>query len=141
AMNLSQPFINRPVATSLLCVGLTLLGVMALKWMPVAPLPAVDVPTIKVSAALPGASPATVAHTVATPLAHALGRIAGVTEMTSTSVAGATTIRLVFDLDRDMDGAARDVQAAINAAQGDLPAALAGNPRYREVTSTDAPVM
>ncbi len=140
-MNLSALFIARPVATILLTLGVILLGAIALPRLPVAPLPAVEVPTIKVSAALPGASPDTMATAVATPLERALGRIAGVTEMTSTSVAGAMQIVLLFDPGRDMDGAARDVQGALNAARSELPADLPGNPRYRAVSSSDAPVL
>ncbi|MDI3261254.1 MAG: efflux RND transporter permease subunit [Fulvimonas sp.] len=140
-MNVSAPFIARPVATSLLGLGLVLAGLLAWGRLPVAPMPEVDVPTIKVSAALPGASPATVAAAVTTPLERALGRIAGLTEMTSTSTDGSSDIRLTFDLSRDVDGAARDVQAAINAARGDLPKDMPGSPNYREVTSSDAPVM
>ena len=140
-MNVSAAFIARPVATILLTLGLVLLGAIALQRLPVAPLPAVEVPTIKVSAALPGASPDTMAAAVATPLERALGRIAGVTQMTSTSVAGATRIVLLFDPGRNMDGAARDVQAALNAARGELPPDLPSNPRYRAVSSSDAPVL
>lgn len=140
-MNVSAPFIARPVATSLLTLGVVLLGVMALRMLPVAPLPAVEVPTIKVSAALPGASPETMAAAVATPLERALGRIAGLTQMTSTSVAGGTQIVLLFDPARNMDGAARDVQAALSAARGELPPDMPANPRYRAVSSSDAPVL
>lgn len=139
-MNLSKPFIDRPVATTLLCAGLVIAGLTALRLLPVAPLPSVNVPTIKVSAALPGAGPQTMATAVAAPLERALSRISGITMMTSTSVAGATSIRLVFNLDRDMNAAARDVQAALNAAQSRLPD-LPANPTYRAVTSGDAPVM
>lgn len=140
-MNVSRPFIDRPVATSLLCLGLVLAGLLAWRLLPVAPMPEVDVPTIKVSASLPGASPATVATAVTTPLERVLGRIAGLVEMTSTSSAGASHIRLTFDLSRNVDGAARDVQGAINAARGDLPPDLPSSPSYREVSSADAPVV
>ena len=122
-MNLSRIFIDRPVATTLLTIGVALAGAIAFLQLPVSPLPQVDYPTISVSASLPGASPETMAATVATPLERALGRIAGVTEMTSSSSLGSTRIVLQFDLDRDIDGAARDVQAAINAARNTLPTA------------------
>lgn len=140
-MNVSAPFIDRPVATSLLCLGLVLAGLLAWWKLPVAPMPEADVPTIKVSATLPGASPDTVATTLTGPLERTLGRIAGLTEMTSSSSAGSSNIRLTFDLSRHVDGAARDVQAAINAARGDLPADLPSSPSYREVTSADDPVL
>ncbi|WP_414445002.1 efflux RND transporter permease subunit [Burkholderia sp. 22PA0106] len=140
-MNLSTPFINRPVATSLLCLGIVLAGLLAWWRLPVAPMPAVDMPTIRVSAQLPGASPTTMAAAVATPLERTLGRIAGLTEMSSSSTAGATNIRLTFDLSSDVNGAARDVQAAINAARAALPPDLPGSPSYRILTSSDAPVM
>jgi len=123
-MSLSTPFIKRPVGTSLLTAGLAMAGVMAYRMLPVAPLPEVEFPTISVSAGLPGASPETMASAVATPLERQFGRIAGVTEMTSTSGLGSTNVVLQFDLSRDIDGAARDVQAAINAARGELPANL-----------------
>ncbi len=115
-MNISTPFIDRPVATTLLTIGFALAGAVAFRLLPVSPLPRVDLPTISVSASLPGASPETMAATVAMPLERSLGLIAGVTEMTSTSALGSTRIVLQFDLDRDINGAARDVQAAINAA-------------------------
>jgi multidrug efflux pump len=140
-MNLSQPFIHRPVATTLLALGLLLAGVVAFRWLPVSPLPQVDFPTILVSANLPGAGPDTMAATVATPLERTLGRIAGVTEMTSTSTLGSTRIVLQFDLSRNIDGAARDVQAAINAARTLLPTGLPSNPNYRKVNPADAPIM
>ena len=139
-MNLAAPFIRRPVATTLLTIGLTLAGVVGFRMLPVASLPQVDFPTIQVSASLPGASPETMATSVAAPLERQFGRIAGVTGMTSTSYLGSTSIVLQFDLDRDIDGAARDVQAAINAAQGDLPASLPSNPSYRKVNPGDAPI-
>src|SRR5208337_3162735 len=123
-MNLSAIFIKRPVATTLLTVGIALAGFLAVRQLPVAPLPAVDFPTIQVNAALPGADPETMATSVAAPLERQFGMIAGVTEMTSTSIRGATNIVLQFDLNRNIDGAARDIQAAINAARGYLPANL-----------------
>src|SRR5690606_31404143 len=118
-MNLSAPFIHRAVATTLLTLGIALAGIVSFGLLPVSPLPQVDFPTILVSASLPGASPETMASTVATPLERSLGRIAGITEMTSSSSAGSARIILQFDLDRDIDGAARDVQAAINAARAE----------------------
>jgi len=140
-MSLSAPFIQRPVATTLLTLGIALAGLLALRLLPVSPLPQVDNPTIQVSVGLPGASPETMAATVATPLERALGRIAGVTEMTSSSSLGSTNITLQFDLSRNIDGAARDVQAAINAARSLLPTGLPSNPTYRKVNPADAPVM
>ena len=137
----SAPFIERPVATSLLTLGVVLAGVVAFRLLPVSPLPQVDFPTISVQASLPGASPETMAATVATPLERALGRIAGVNEMTSTSALNSTRIILQFDLNRDIDGAARDVQAAINAARSLLPTGLPSNPTYRKVNPADAPIM
>src|ERR1700752_565251 len=123
-MNLSRPFISRPVATTLLAIGVALSGVFAFVKLPVAPLPQVDFPTISVTAQLPGDSPDTVATSVASPLERHLGQIADVTEMTSSSSDGQARIVLQFGLDRDIDGAARDVQAAINAARSDLPTSL-----------------
>ncbi len=120
-MNISEPFIRKPVATTLLVVAITLAGAAAYRLLPVSPLPEVEFPTISVSAGLPGASPETMASSVATPLERQFGRIAAVTEMTSSSALGSTSITLQFDLDRDIDAAARDVQAAINAARGYLP--------------------
>jgi multidrug efflux pump len=140
-MNLSEPFIRRPVATTLLAVGLALFGMLAFKLLPVAPLPEVDFPTISVTAQLPGADPNTVASSVATPLERQFGQISGVTEMTSVSSLGTTRITLQFDLNRNIDGAARDVQAAINAARTNLPANLDGNPTYRKVNPADAPIL
>src|SRR5512140_1342731 len=140
-LNLSAPFIARPVATTLLTIGLALAGAAAFRLLPGSPLPQVDFPTISVSASLPGASPETMAATVATPLERALGRIAGVTEMTSTSSLGSSRVVLQFDLARDIDGAARDVQAAINAARSTLPTGLPNNPTYRKVNPADAPIM
>ncbi|MEN6320953.1 MAG: multidrug efflux RND transporter permease subunit [Syntrophaceae bacterium] len=140
-MNISSPFINRPVATTLITLGIALAGFVAFSLLPVASLPQVDFPTISVSASLPGASPETMAATVATPLERSLGRIAGITEMTSMSSLGSTRITLQFDLDRDIDGAARDVQAAINAARSLLPSGLPSNPNYRKVNPADAPIL
>jgi len=140
-MNLSRVFIDRPVATTLLTLGVAIAGGLAFRLLPVAPLPQVDFPTISVQASLPGASPETMAATVATPLERALGRIAGVTEMTSSSSLGSTRITLQFDLSRDIDGAARDVQAGINAARVILPSSLPNNPTYRKVNPADAPIM
>ena len=140
-MNLSAPFIGRPVATTLLTIGIALAGLFAFSKLPVAPLPQVDFPTISVQAQLPGASPETVATSVASPLERHLGQIADVTEMTSTSSVGQARIILQFGLDRDIDGAARDVQAAINAARADLPTSLRSNPTYRKVNPADAPVL
>jgi multidrug efflux pump len=140
-VNISAPFIRRPVATTLLTVGLALAGAVSFSLLPVAPLPQVDFPTISVSAALPGASPEVVATSVATPLERHLGVIADVAEMTSQSSVGSTRITLQFGLDRDIDGAARDVQAAINAARVDLPASLRSNPTYRKVNPADSPIM
>jgi multidrug efflux pump len=140
-VSLSSPFIHRPVATSLLTVGLALAGMIAYRMLPVAPLPQVEFPTISVSAGLPGASPETMASAVATPLERQFGRIAGVAEMTSTSQLGSTSITLQFDLNRNIDAAARDVQAAINAARGQLPANLPNTPGYRKVNPADAPIM
>src|SRR6204780_2832805 len=140
-MNLSRPFIARPVATTLLAVGIALSGVFAFTKLPVSPLPQVHFPTISVQATLPGASPEVVATSVATPLERHLGVIADVAEMTSSSSVGSVRITLQFGLDRDINGAARDVQAAINAARADLPADLRSNPTYRKVNPADAPIM
>ncbi len=140
-MSISAPFIRRPVATSLLTAGLALAGAIAYRLLPVSPLPEVEFPTIQVSAGLPGASPETMASAVATPLERQFGRIAGVTEMTSSSGLGRTSITLQFDLNRDIDAAARDVQAAINAARGQLPQNLPMNPTYRKVNPADSPIM
>ena len=140
-MNLSGPFIRRPIATTLLSLGVALAGLIGFLLLPVSPLPKVDFPTISVQASLPGASPETMAATVATPLERALGKIAGVTEMTSSSSLGSTRVTLQFDLSRDIDGAARDVQAAINAARVILPSSLPSNPTYRKVNPADAPIM
>jgi multidrug efflux pump len=140
-MNPSALFINRPVATTLLTLGVALAGIVSFTLLPVAPLPQIDFPTISVQASLPGASPETMASTVATPLERTLGVIAGVTELTSSSSLGNTSITLQFDLSRDIDGAARDVQAAINAASTLLPTGLPSNPTYRKVNPADAPIM
>ena len=140
-MNISAPFIGRPVATTLLTIGVAFAGILGFTRLPVAPLPQVDYPTISVSAQLPGASPNTVATSVAEPLERHLGQIADVTEMTSQSGIGQTRVTLQFDLSRDINGAARDVQAAINAARADLPAALRTNPTYRKVNPADAPIL
>ena len=140
-MNISAPFISRPVATTLITLGLLLAGVLAYAKLAIAPLPQVDFPTISVSASLPGASPETMAATVATPLERALGAIAGVNEITSRSQLSSTSITLQFDLDRDIDGAARDVQAAINAARTLLPTGMPSNPSYRKVNPADSPIM
>jgi len=140
-MNLSAPFIERPVATTLLTAGIAIAGALGFMQLPVAPLPQVDFPTIAVQAQLPGASPDTVATSVAEPLERRLGQIADVTEMSSTSGVGQTRITLQFSLDRDIDGAARDVQAAINAARADLPTSLKQNPTYRKINPADAPIL
>ena len=140
-MNISQPFIERPVATSLLMAALLLAGIAAYRLLPVAPLPQVDFPTIQVSASLPGASPETMASTVAAPLERQLGQIPAVSQMTSTSYLGSTSITLQFDLDRDIDAAAQDVQTAISAASGQLPHNLPSAPTYRKVNPADAPIL
>ncbi|MGO8989209.1 MAG: efflux RND transporter permease subunit, partial [bacterium] len=140
-MNISATFINRPVATTLLTIALALAGAISFRLLPVSPLPHVDFPTILVSARLPGAEPETMATSVAIPLERQFGLIAGVTEMTSTSSLGSTSIVLQFDLDRNINGAARDVQSAINAARGYLPPTLPSQPTYRKVNPADAPVL
>ncbi|HEY2544728.1 MAG TPA: multidrug efflux RND transporter permease subunit [Candidatus Acidoferrum sp.] len=139
--NFSAPFIRRPVATSLITIAIFLSGVVAFRFLPVAPLPQVDFPTISVGANLPGASPETMASSVATPLERQFGRIAGVTQMTSSSGLGSTGITLQFDLNRDINAAARDVQAAINASRTQLPADLPGQPTYRKINPADAPIL
>jgi multidrug efflux pump len=139
--SISSPFIHRPAGTTLLTIAVALAGGLAYFLLPVAPLPQVDNPTIQVSAQLPGASPETMASAVATPLERQFGRIASVTEMTSTSTLGSTSITLQFDLSRNIDAAARDVQAAINAARGNLPSDLPGNPSYQKVNPADAPIL
>ena len=140
-MNISELFIRRPVATTLLTIAIALAGAVAFRLLPVSPLPQVDFPTISVGAGLPGASPETMASAVATPLERQFGRIAGVTEMTSSSTLGMTSVTLQFDLNRNIDAAGRDVQAAINAARAYLPANLPNNPNYRKVNPADAPIM
>ena len=140
-MNISAPFIKRPIGTSLLAAALLMAGTLAFNFLPVAPLPQVEFPVIQVSAGLPGASPETMASAVATPLERQFGRIAGVNQMTSTSQLGSTGIVLQFDLNRNIDAAARDVQAAINAARGQLPTNLPNNPTYRKVNPADAPIL
>jgi multidrug efflux pump len=140
-MSFSDIFISRPVATTLLTLGVALAGLLGFLQLPVAPLPQVDFPTISVSANIPGASPETMASSVATPLERSLGRIAGVTEMTSSSNLGSTRITLQFDLNRDIDGAARDVQAAINAASSLLPTNMPNRPSYRKINPADSPIM
>src|SRR5450432_2350184 len=139
-MSLSTPFINRPAGTTLLTVALALSGIVAYQFLPTSPIPQVEFPTIGVNATLPGASPETMASSVATPLERQFGRIAGVTEMTSASYLGVSNVTLQFDLNRNIDAAARDVQAAINAARGYLPANLPQNPAYRKVNSADSPI-
>src|SRR5450755_1958404 len=140
-MHLSAPFIQRPVATSLLSLALLMAGAVAYSLLPVASLPEVEFPTVSVGGGLPGASPETVASSIATPLERQFGKIAGVTQMTSSSSLGGTNVTLQFDLNRDINAAARDVQAAINAARSQLPANLPQNPTYRKVNPADAPIM
>jgi multidrug efflux pump len=140
-MNLSALFIRRPVGTSLLTAAVALAGILAYNFLPVSSLPAVDFPTISVQATLPGASPETMASSVATPLERQFGRIAGITEMSSTSYLGSTGINIQFDLNRNIDAAARDVQAAINAAAGQLPTNLPSKPTWRKANPADAPIL
>src|SRR5579862_9654085 len=140
-MHISRPFIERPVATTLLSIAILLAGGASYFFLPVAPLPKVDFPTITVGANLPGASPETMASSVATPLERSFGRIAGVTEMTSSSQLGSTSISLQLDLDRNINAGARDVMAAINAAAGQLPTSLPSAPRYWKTNPTDTPIM
>ncbi|MCF8207780.1 MAG: efflux RND transporter permease subunit, partial [Methylotenera sp.] len=140
-MNLSRVFIERPIGTALITCGVALAGAIAYLLLPIAPLPQVEFPTISVSASLPGASPDTMAATVATPLERSLGSIAGVTEITSSSSLGSTRITLQFDLSRSIDSAAREVQAAINASRALLPTGMPSNPTYRKVNPADAPIM
>src|SRR5579864_4745722 len=140
-MSISSTFIRNSVGTTLLTIAVALAGIIAFRLLPVSPLPEVEFPTIVVSALLPGASPQTMASSVATPLERQFGRIAGLSELTSTSYLGSASITLQFDLNRDIDGAARDVQAAINAARGQLPANLPSNPTYRKVNPADAPIL
>src|SRR5215475_3022323 len=140
-MGISNVFIERPIATSLIMAGVMLIGIVAFPLLPVAPLPQVDFPTIQVSAQLPGASPDTMASTVAAPLERRFGQISGVTQMTSTSVLGSTSITLQFDLNRNVDAAAQDVQAAITAAARQLPITLTSPPSYRKVNPADSPIL
>src|SRR5882672_3026180 len=140
-MSISEPFIKKPVATTLMTIAVALAGVIAFRMLPVSPLPQVEFPTIQVSANLPGASPETMASAVATPLERQFGRIAGLTQLTSSSSQGSTQVVLQFDLNRNIDAAARDVQAAINAARGQLPSNLPNNPNYRKVNPADSPIL
>src|SRR5215813_12924843 len=140
-MNISGPFIKRPVGTSLLTIALALAGWLGYSLLPVSPLPQVDFPTIQVSANLPGASPETMASAVAQPLETQFAQIPGVSQMTSTSVVGSTAITIQFNLERNIDGAANDVQAAINAAGGQLPKNLPSPPTYRKVNPADSPIL
>src|SRR5881396_1516993 len=140
-MSISTPFIKRPIATSLLTIAVATAGGLAFYFLPVAPLPQVEYPTLNVNANLPGASPDTMASAVTTPLERSFGRIAGITEMTSSSNTGQANITMQFDLDRNIDAAARDVQAAINAARGQLPANLPSNPSFHKSNPSDAPIM
>src|SRR5580658_2633324 len=140
-MSLSSPFIRRPVGTTLLTVAIVLAGAIAYTVLPVAPLPQVDFPTISVNASLPGASAEIMASSVATPLERQFAHIAGITEMTSSSGLGSTSITIQFDLSRNIDGAARDVQAGINAARNYLPINLPSNPTYRKVNPSDGPII
>uniref|UniRef100_UPI0019803FC3 efflux RND transporter permease subunit n=1 Tax=Pseudomonas viridiflava TaxID=33069 RepID=UPI0019803FC3 len=140
-MNLSAPFIRRPVATVLLSLAIMLLGAVSFRLLPVAPLPNMDFPVIVVSASLPGASPEIMASSVATPLERSLGTIAGVNTMTSNSSQGTTRVILQFDLDRDINGAAREVQAAINASRNLLPSGMRSTPTYKKVNPSQAPIM
>src|SRR5450755_2542090 len=140
-MNISAPFIKRPVGTSLLAVALLMAGTLAFNFLPVAPLPQVEFPVISVGAGLPGASPETMASSVATPLERMFGRIAGINQMTSVSQLGNTNITMQFDLDRDVAAAGRDVQAAINAARGQLPANLPTNPNWRKVNPAESEIL
>src|SRR5438046_4398683 len=140
-MNITEPFVRRPVATTLLTIGVALAGVVAFGLLPVSPLPQVDFPVVSVTASLPGASPEVMAATVATPLERALGRIAGVNEMTSSSSLGNARVTLQFELSKDINTAAREVQAAIQAARTELPSSLPNNPTYRKVNPADSPIL
>src|SRR5882672_3711014 len=140
-MSISAPFIRRPIGTSLLAAALLLSGILAFNFLPVASLPRVDFPVIGVGAGLPGADPQTMASAVATPLERQFGRISGVNQMTSSSQLGSTSITMQFDLNRNIDAAARDVQASINAARSQLPANLPTRPNWRKVNPADAPIM
>src|SRR5215471_12325976 len=137
---ISELFIKRPVGTTLMTIAIALAGAVAFRLLPVSPLPQVEFPTIQVQANLPGASPETMASAVATPLERQFGRIAGLSEMSSTNTLGGTTIVMQFDLNRNIDAAARDVQAAINAARTNLPANLPSNPSYKKVNPADSPI-
>src|SRR5579862_1393786 len=140
-MSISTPFIKRPIATSLLTIALAMAGGLAFYFLPVAPLPQVEYPTVNVFSNFPGASPETMASAVTTPLERSFGRVAGITEMTSGSSTGSSNIVVQFDLDRSADGAARDIQAAINAALGQLPANLPQNPHYNKQNPADGAIM
>ena len=140
-MNISSLFIRRPIGTSLLTAAIILAGIVAYLQLPVAPLPQIDFPTISVQASMPGASPTIMASSIAAPLERQFGHIAGLTEMTSSSTLGSTSVTLQFDLSRNIDGAARDVEAAINAARAYLPSNLPSNPSYRKVNPANAPIM
>ena len=140
-MSISSPFIRRPIGTSLLAAALLLSGILAFNFLPVASLPRVDFPVISVGASLPGADPQTMASAVATPLERQFGRIAAINQMTSSSQLGSSSISMQFDLNRNIDAAARDVQAAINAARGQLPTNLPSNPTYRKVNPSDSPIL
>ena len=140
-MSISAPFVKRPIATSLLMGGIFLVGLVVFPLLPVAPLPQVDFPTIQVSAQLPGASPETIASSVATPLEYQFAQISGLSQMTSTNVLGTTQITLQFDLNRNIDAAAQDVQTGIDAAGGQLPKNLPSPPTYRKVNPADAPIL
>ena len=140
-MNISTPFIKRPIATSLIMLGVLLVGAATYPFVPIAPLPQIDFPTISVSTSLPGASPETMASTVATPLEQQFAQIPGVSQMTSSSTLGSTQVTVQFDLDRNIDGAAQDVQSAINAAAGQLPKDLPSPPSYRKVNPADPPIV
>ena len=140
-MNIAKPFILRPIGTTLLAIGLAIAGIIAFNLLPVAPLPQIDFPTINVSASLPGANPEIVATSVTAPLERQLGKIAGIEQLTSSSNLGTARITLQFDLSRDIDNAAHEVQAAINAALAQLPANLRSNPTYRKINPADAPIM
>src|SRR5471032_2414197 len=138
---ISEPFIRHPIATSLIMVGILFVGIVAYPNLPIAPLPQVDFPTIQISANLPGASPDTMASAVAQPLETQFAQIPGVSQMTSTSTLGSTSITIQFDLDRAIDGASNDIQAAINAAGGQLPKNLPSPPTYRKVNPADSPIL
>src|SRR3984885_4613016 len=140
-MSISEPFIRRPIATSLLMAGILLIGIVAFPMLPVAPLPQVDFPTIQVTAQLPGASPETMATSVATPLEYQFAAIPGVSQLTSTSVLGSTQITVQFDLDRNIDAGAQDIQSAITAAGGQLPKNLPSPPNYKKVNPSDSPIL